>query len=157
MIKTQLDSIDKRILRFLQQDGTLSNVELAEHIGLSPTPCARRVKALYDSGWIERTVAIVNPKKLGLSLTAMVQVTIEKHTTEAFMAFENSISMFEEVLECYLMTGQSADYQLKVMVEDMDEYQKFILHKLTPMVGITAVHSSFVMRRVLDKIALPIN
>lgn len=157
MQKETLDSIDKRIIRALQHNGLLSNVELAEQVGLSPTPCARRVKTLHESGWINSTVALVNADKLGLDLTAMVQVTIEKHTPQAFQAFEQAVMVFEEVMECYLMTGQKADYQLKVLVRDMSHFQQFILNKLTPVAGVREVQSSFVMRRVMDKTALPVD
>lgn len=152
----QLDRTDRRILGCLQKDGGISNLDLAEKVGLSPSPCSRRVKALQDAGYILNTVTLLDAKKLGLDLVAMISISMDRHTPERFEEFEQAISGFEEVLECYLITGQSADYVLKVVVQDMDAYQKFLLGKLTRITGVTGVHSSFVMRKVVDRTALPV-
>jgi Lrp/AsnC family leucine-responsive transcriptional regulator len=152
----QLDRTDRRILDCLQKDGGISNLDLAEKVGLSPSPCSRRVKALQDAGYILNTVTLLDAKKLGLDLVAMISISMDRHTPERFEEFEQAISGFEEVLECYLITGQSADYVLKVVVHDMDAYQKFLLGKLTRITGVTGVHSSFVMRKVVDRTALPV-
>lgn len=151
-----MDRIDLRILKQLQQDSSLTNQELADKVGLSPSPCLRRVKALEEQGVIEGYRAHLNAKRLGLDLQAMVSISMDKHTPERFTNFEAQISACDEVLECYLITGQSADYVLKVMVRDMQHYQEFLLGTLTRIEGVTGVHSSFVMRKVVDRSALPL-
>ena len=152
----QLDRTDRRILDLLQKDGAISNLELAEKVGLSPSPCSRRVKALEESGFILKTVTLLDAKKLGLDLIAMISISMDRHTPDRFEAFESQVSSFDEVLECYLITGQSADYVLKVVVADMEAYQQFLLGKLTRIQGVTGVHSSFVMRKVLERSVLPV-
>lgn len=151
-----LDRYDKKILRILQQDGHISNQTLAEQIGLSPSPCLRRVKALEQSGMIEGYRAVVNAKQLGLTLMALIHISMDQHTPERFANFEKKISELDEVLECLLITGQSADYQLKVVVKDMDAFQMLLLNKITRIKGVSGVHSSFVLRRVVDRTTLPI-
>ncbi|MHB1203024.1 MAG: Lrp/AsnC family transcriptional regulator [Acidithiobacillus sp.] len=156
MDKTELDRFDRRILEELQRDGGLSNQELADRIGLSASPCSRRVHALEESGLIMRRVALLDRQKLGLSLTALVHISMDLHTPERFAVFEEKIRGYREVLECYLITGQKADFQLKVVVSDMDHFQEFLLNRLTRIEGVTGVHSSFVLRRVVDTTELPI-
>lgn len=151
-----LDRTDRKILALLQQDGSLSNLELAEQVGLSPSPCSRRVKALEDSGLIVGYRALLDARKLGLDLLALVNISMDRHTPERFDNFEARVSACQEVLECYLITGQSADYVLKVIVRDMQHYQEFLLGTLTRIEGVSGVHSSFVMRKVLDRTALPL-
>lgn len=152
----ELDRYDRQILSLLQVDGRLSNQELAERIGLSPSPCLRRVRALEESGLIAGYRAIVDGKKLGLTLMALVHISMDRHTPERFANFENKVTGLPEVLECLLITGQAADYQLKVIVRDMDAYQDLLLNRITRIEGVTGVHSSFVLRRVLDRTALPV-
>lgn len=151
-----LDRTDKRILELLQQDGSLSNLELADKVGLSPSPCSRRVKALEDSGLISGYRALLDARKLGLDLQAMISISMDKHTPERFEQFEAQVRACPEILECYLITGQAADYVLKVLVEDMEAYQQFLLGTLTRIDGVTGVQSSFVMRKVIDRTALPL-
>jgi len=151
-----LDRYDRQILETLQQQGDISNQALAEHIGLSPSPCLRRVKALEASGIIEGYRAIVNAKQLGLTLMALIHISMDHHTPERFANFEAKVCELNEVLECLLITGQSADYQLKVVVKDMDAFQALLLNKITRIDGVTGVHSSFVLRRIVDRTALPI-
>ncbi|MFT4671938.1 MAG: Lrp/AsnC family leucine-responsive transcriptional regulator [Pseudohongiellaceae bacterium] len=153
----QLDKLDKRILQALQKDGTITNLELAEKIGLSPSPCARRVKQLEEVGIIDRRVTLLNPSKLDLKLTALIQISMDRHTPERFEIFEQKVSGFPEVIECLLITGQSADYQLKVMVPDMEHYQALLLNKITRIEGVTDVHSSFILRKVCNKTELPLD
>lgn len=155
MIK--LDKIDKSILYALQKDGRISNQELAERVGLSPTPCARRVKQLEDSGLIQAYCALLNPEKLGLNLTAYLGISMDRHTPERFEAFEKTIIEYPEVLECSIVTGQQADFMLKVLVQDMQHYEKFLLGRLTRIPGVTGVHSSFVLRHIVKKTALALN
>ena len=152
-----MDRYDRHILEELQQDGRLSNQELADRIGLSPSPCLRRVRQLEEDGIIDRYVALLKPEKLGLKLTALIQISMDRHTPERFQNFERQISRFPEVQSCYLITGQAADYILKVVVPDMEAYQEFLLGKLTRIDGVTGVHSSFVMRKVIDSTALPLD
>jgi len=151
----ELDRYDRRILEVLQEEGRISNQELADRIGLSPSPCLRRVRTLEESGLIIGYRALLDAKKLGLSLMALIHISMDRHTPERFVNFETRISELPEVLECLLITGQDADYQLKVIVRDMEAYQELLLNRITRIEGVTGVHSSFVLRRVVDKTALP--
>lgn len=155
-MNAQLDKYDRLILEELQRNGRISNQELAEKVSLSPSPCLRRVKQLEEQGYIRTYAALLDARKLGLTLLSFIQISMDKHTPERFEAFEQSIASHPEVLECHLITGQSADYLLKVIVKDMDAYQHFLLDKLTRIEGVTGVHSSFVMKSPVDKTALPI-
>jgi Lrp/AsnC family leucine-responsive transcriptional regulator len=152
----KLDRYDQHILDVLQQDGRINNQDLADRIGLSPSPCLRRVRALEESGLIVGYRALVDAKKLGLTLMALIHISMDKHTPERFENFESQVSVLPEVLECLLITGQDADYQLKVMVRDMDHYQSLLLNQITRIDGVTGVHSSFVLRRVVSKTALAV-
>ena len=152
----ELDRTDKRILRELQADGRISNQELADRVGLSPSPCLRRVKQLEEEGIIEGYVGMVNASKLGLNMMALIQILMDRHTPERFDEIEKTLRDYPQVLECILITGQTADYQVKVIVKDMEEYQDFLLNKITPLPGVSDVHSSFVLRQVIYKTALPI-
>jgi Lrp/AsnC family leucine-responsive transcriptional regulator len=151
-----LDRYDWLILRVLQEDGRISNQELADRIGLSPSPCLRRMRALEESGLITGYRALLDAKKLGLSLMALIYISMDQHTPERFTSFDAAIAGIPELLECLLITGQDADYQLKVVVKDMDAYQELLLNRLTRIPGVTGVHSSFVLRRVVDRTALPL-
>lgn len=150
------DRFDRHIMQLLQQDGRLSNQELADRIGLSPSPCLRRVRTLEESGVITGYRALVDAKTLGLSLMALIHIAMDQHTPERFSHFEAAIGEIPEVMECLLITGQDADYQLKVIVKDMDAYQELLLNRITRIKGVAGVHSSFVLRRVVDKTALPV-
>ena len=152
----QLDRYDRLILETLQQRGRISNQELADAINLSPSPCLRRVRQLEESGLIDGYVALLNARKLGLTLLSFMQISLDKHTPERFATFENSVAGFVEVLECHLITGQSADYLLKVIVKDMDDFQQFLLNKLTRIEGVSGVHSSFVLKSPVKTTALPV-
>ncbi len=152
----KLDNYDRQILRILQQEGRISNQELAERIGLSASPCLRRLHTLEESGLVTGYRAIVDARKLGLSLMALIHISMDKHTPERFDNFEAKIAAIPEILECLLITGQDADYQIKVVVADMDSYQELLLNHITRITGVTGVHSSFVLRRVVDNTALPI-
>ena len=151
-----LDRYDRQILEILQANGRIPNQDLADRIGLSPSPCLRRVRALEDAGLITGYYAQLDARKLGLTLMALVHISMDVHTPERFANFESSIAVLPEVLECLLITGQDADYQLKVAVRDMDHYQTLLLDKITRIAGVTGVHSSFVLRRVVDKTALSV-
>jgi Lrp/AsnC family leucine-responsive transcriptional regulator len=152
----QLDRYDRRILQELQKDGRISNNDLAERIGLSPSPCLRRVRALEESGLICGYHASLDAAKLELSMMALIHISMDRHTPERFANFETRIAALPEVLECLLITGQEADYQLKVVVKDMDAFQALLLEKVTRIEGVSGVHSSFVLRRVVDTTELPV-
>jgi Lrp/AsnC family leucine-responsive transcriptional regulator len=153
----KLDKTDLKILREMQRDGTITNLELADKIGLSPSPCARRVKQLEEAGIIDRRVTLLNPSKLDLKLTALIQIAMDRHTPDRFEEFERQVASYPEVVECALITGQSADYLLKVIVPDMEYYQEFLLNKITRIQGVSDVHSSFIMRQVVNATELPLD
>ncbi|MFM9971791.1 MAG: Lrp/AsnC family transcriptional regulator [Burkholderiales bacterium] len=153
---TQLDRYDRQILGLLQIEGRISNQELADRIGLSPSPCLRRVKALEEAGVITGYRAHLDAKALGLSLLALIHISMDQHTPERFKHFDAQIGEIPEVMECLLITGQAADYQLRVVVKDMDAFQELLLNRITRIKGVTGVHSSFILRRVVDKTALPV-
>ncbi|MAD15735.1 MAG: AsnC family transcriptional regulator [Alteromonadaceae bacterium] len=152
----ELDKYDRHILEIIQHKGRISNQELADTINLSPSPCLRRVRQLEESGLIDGYVALVNARKLGLNLLSFIQIIMDKHTPERFANFEESVMRFSEVLECHLITGQAADYVLKVIVKDMDDFQQFLLDKLTRIDGVSGVHSSFVLKSPVKKTSLPV-
>jgi Lrp/AsnC family leucine-responsive transcriptional regulator len=152
----EIDRYDRRILDELQRDGRISNQELAERIGLSPAPCLRRVRALEQSGLIAGYRALLNARQLGLSLMALIHISMDRHTPERFANFDKLVAELPEVMECLLITGQDADYQLKVVVRDMDAFQALLLERITRIEGVSGVHSSFVLRRVVDKTAYPL-
>jgi Lrp/AsnC family leucine-responsive transcriptional regulator len=151
-----LDRFDRRILEVLQQDGRISNQDLADRIGLSPSPCLRRVRALEESGIIAGYRAMLDARKLGLSLIAFVSISMDRHTPERFANFDATVAALPEVLECSLITGRDADYQLKVIVRDMEAFQELLLNKITRIDGVSGVHSSFVLRQVLERTMLPL-
>lgn len=152
----KLDNTDKKILRALQADARISNLELAEHVNLSPTPCARRVKRLEDAGIIAQHITVLNHELLGLNLTVLISVTMDKHTADRFEKFELAASELPEVMECYVVTGQDSDFLIKVMVRDMRHYEEFLLRRLTKISGVSGVHSSFVLRQPIKNDQLPI-
>ena len=151
----KFDAIDIRILKELQQDSSLSNVELARRVHLSPSPCLARVKALEAAGVIQRYVALTNPRALGLDLNVFINISLKEQSKEALAAFEERIAEHDEVMECYLMTGDS-DYLIRVAVADIAALERFILDQLTPIPGIEKIRSSFTLKQVRYKTALPL-
>lgn len=151
----KLDSIDLKILSELQIDGALSNIELARRIHLSPSPCLARVRALESAGVIDRYVALANAAALGLGLNVFINISLKSQSKEALAHFEQRISEHDEVMECYLMTGDS-DYLIRVAVADIGALEKFILEQLTPIPGIEKIRSSFALKQVRYKTALPL-
>jgi Lrp/AsnC family transcriptional regulator, leucine-responsive regulatory protein len=151
----QLDAMDLRILAQLQEDGSLTNVELARRVHLSPSPCLARVKALESAGVIERYVALANAKALGLGLSVFINISLKSQSKEALGEFERRIAEHDEVMECYLMTGDS-DYLIRVAVPDIGALERFILEQLTPIPGIEKIRSSFALKQVRYKTALPL-
>lgn len=156
MIKVELDQKDRHILRELQVNARISNLDLAEKVNLSPTPCARRVKQLEDSGIITQHITVLDPERLGLNLMAMISVTMDRHTADRFEKFEQAASLLPEVMECYVVTGQDSDFLIKVLVRDMRHYEEFLLKRLTKLEGVSGVHSSFVLRQPINKVELPL-
>ncbi|MFT6419979.1 MULTISPECIES: Lrp/AsnC family transcriptional regulator [Porticoccus] len=152
----KLDAYDRAILRKLQQEGRISNQDLAENVNLSPSPCLRRVRRLEEEGVIDGYTARLNARRLGLNLMAFIQISMDKHIPERFEGFESAVANFPEVLECHLITGQAADYLLKVVVEDMDGYQQFLLNKITRIEGVSGVQSSFVLKSPQNTATLPV-
>jgi Lrp/AsnC family leucine-responsive transcriptional regulator len=152
----KIDRYDIEILRALQEDGSLSNQQIAERVGLSASPCSRRIRLLEEAGIIAATVVRLSPEELGLDLTVLIHIRMDRHTPERFDNFESIVKSYPEVQECYLITGQEADYQLKIIVPSMDEYQRFLLDKITRIDGVIGVHSSFVLRKSIDSTALPL-
>lgn len=151
----QLDAIDLRILGELQQDGSLTNVELARRVHLSPSPCLVRVKALETAGVIQRYVALADPKAIGLGVNVFISISLKEQAKESLAEFERRIAEHDEVMECYLMTGDS-DYLIRVAVRDIAELERFILEQLTPIPGIEKIRSSFALKQVRYKTALPL-
>ena len=152
----KIDRYDRRILDALQQDGSLSNQEIADRVGLSASPCSRRIRQLEEAGVIARRVVRLAPDKLGLDLAVLIHIRMDRHTPERFDRFESIVASYPEVQECYLITGQEADYQLKVIVPNMTEYQHFLLEKITRIEGVIGVLSSFVLRKAIDTTAVPL-
>ena len=151
----QLDSVDLRILGELQNDSSLTNVELARRVHLSPSPCLTRVKALEAAGVIQRYVALADPKALGLGLSVFISISLKEQSRGSLAGFEQRIAEHEEVMECYLMTGDS-DYLIRVAVADIAALERFILNQLTPIPGIEKIRSSFALKQVRYKTALPL-
>jgi Lrp/AsnC family leucine-responsive transcriptional regulator len=152
-----MDRIDKQILEILQSNCQISNQELAERVALSPSPCLRRVKLLEESGYIKKQVALLDSAKIGLNFTVIVMVGLDSHQPAIMSNFEETVRFLPEVIQCYLITGQSADYLLKIIVPDLSAYQKFLLGKLTCIKGVASVHSSFVLQKICDTTALPLD
>lgn len=150
-----IDEIDHKILQYLQADGRMSNQDLSERVGLSPSPCLRRLRQLEASGVIQRYVALVEPSTVGLGVTAFVRVRLDQQDDRHLAVFEAAVSEFDEVMECYLMTGE-ADYQLRVLVGSLGEFEDFLRHRLTRIAGVAQVTTSFALRPVVYKTALPV-
>jgi len=151
----KLDATDFRILAELQTHGALSNVELARRVHLSPSPCLARVKALEHNGVIDRYVALANAAALGLGLNVFISISLKEQSKAALAEFEQRIAEHDEVMECYLMTGDS-DYLMRVALPDIAALEKFILEQLTPIPGIEKIRSSFALKQVRYKTALPL-
>ena len=146
-----LDKIDRQILALLRENARMSNLELAESVNLSPTPCTRRVKQLEDAGVITGYSVTTDPIKLGYQLSVYIAISMDKHTAERFSNFEKKLREFPEVVSCSIVTGRSEDYLIKALVKDMAHYEEFLLHRLNRIEGIAQVHTSFELRQVFEK------
>ncbi|TWI63124.1 Lrp/AsnC family leucine-responsive transcriptional regulator [Pseudoduganella lurida] len=174
MTKIALDKTDRKILSILQEDGRLSNQDVAEQVSLSPSPCLRRIKRLEEEGVIRQYVALLDPDKIGLGLLAYVNVRLEKHSDAAAVAtstaralgalpgtvspredFSVAVGQWPEVVACYAMTGEM-DFLLRVHVEDMDHFSRFMMATLLHHPAVLDVKSSFALQRIKDTTALPL-
>jgi Lrp/AsnC family leucine-responsive transcriptional regulator len=155
MPNIQLDAIDRKILATLQRDGRVSIADLAQQVGLSPSPCLRRVRLLEEAGVIARYVAMVDQQAVGLPVSVFVSIKLESQREEALTKFGKSIERWPEVLECYLMTGPR-DYLLRVVVSDLSAYERFLKQKLTKLTGIASIESSFALEQVKYTNSLPV-
>ena len=171
MAKIELDKTDRKILAILQADGRLSNQEVAEKVSLSPSPCLRRIKRLEEAGVIRQYVALLAPEKIGLGLLAYVNVRLEKHSDlpspssslrtagstpgSPRLDFATSVASWPEVVACYAMTGEM-DYLLRVHVEDMEHFSRFMMSTLLRHPAVLDVKSSFALQRIKDTTALPL-
>lgn len=154
MPKPQLDRIDYRILHYIQNDARMTNAELADHVGLSPSPCLRRVRALERAGIIKRYVGIVDAAAVGLPISAFVSVSLHSQDRAGLEAFQSRVRTYVEVMECYLMTGTS-DFLMRVVVPDLQSYERFT-DKLTRIPGIGNIQTSFALKPVVYKTELPL-
>ena len=155
MPKIELDRIDMNILKELQTDASITNADLAKRVGLSPSPCLTRVRAFRESGLIKRQVCLLEPKLLGLNLSVFIQVSLDNQSEGMLEVFQTAINTCKEVLECYLMTGDS-DYFLRVIVADIDELRDFILNRLTTIKGVSNIRSSIALKQIKYETAIPI-
>lgn len=151
----EIDKTDLNILRELQHDARLSNVELAKRVNLSPSPCLSRVRSLENNGVISRYVALVNPTAVGLNLSVFIQVRLERQVEKTLEHFQTAVEHFPEIVECYLMTGDS-DYLLRVVVPDVQSLEAFIINGLTKISGVANIRSSFALKQVKYDTALPL-
>lgn len=152
----ELDAIDLKILGVLQRNGRLSNVELAEQVGLSPSPCLRRVRALEEAGIIKTYVALVDPDAVGLPLNVFVRVSLERQSEDYLERFESAVTTNPAIMECYLMSGD-ADYQLRVVMPDLPAYENFLKSFLTRIPGVVSIRSSFALKQVSYTTSLPLS
>lgn len=151
----KLDAIDIKILSQLQSNAKMSNAELAGLVGLSPSPCLARVRALEQAGFIDRYVTLLAPTKLGLGINVFIQVSMERQVEQQLDRFQSAICSYPEVMECYLMTGDF-DYLIRVIVADMHALERFIIEKLSKINGISNIRSSISLKQVQYKTALPL-
>lgn len=154
-VQVDLDAIDLKILRILQTNGRIPNTDLADQVGLSPSPCLRRVKRLEDAGIVSRYVALADASMLGLSTTAFVRVSLVRQDEAVLTAFEDEMATWPEVMECYLMTG-SSDYQLRVLTTDLPSFEAFLRHRLIGAKGVANIQTSFALRPVIYRTELPV-
>ncbi len=156
MALNDLDTTDRRILEVLQNDARIANVDLARQVNLSPSPCLRRVRRLEEDGYVRGYVSLLDPAAIGLPVSVSVQVSLEKQVVDALDEFERRIVSHSEVMECYLMTGDS-DYLLRVVAPDIAAFQRFMLDHLTRIPCVASIKSSFALKQVSYRTALPLS
>ncbi|HPE59642.1 MAG TPA: Lrp/AsnC family transcriptional regulator [Thiolinea sp.] len=152
----KFDRFDLRILAILQENGAIANQELAEQVGLTAAPCSRRVRQLEELGVIRRRITRLDEQRINLHLTVILLVSMDKHVSERFEVFEQAIREIPEVVECYLVAGNHSDYQLKILVPNMERYHELLLGSITRIPGVSGVQSSFVLNKIVDTTALPL-
>ena len=150
-----MDLIDKRILWEVQRNGRLQNVDLAQKVGLSPSPCLRRVKQLEDDGIIEKYVALLNSQKINLGLTVFARIWLKGQDEKTVNAFVEAIQSMDEVVECQLMAGD-CDFFLRIMVADLDAYRQFQIQRLNKIYSIQNVKTEIPLQKIKQTTALPI-
>lgn len=155
MPEINLDATDIRILNELQRDARLSNVELAQRVNLSPSPCLARVRKLEADGLIDRRVTLLNARKLGLKVNVFIQISLDKQRKATLDVFEREIAVLPEIMECYLMSGD-ADYLVRALVEDVDALERLIVERITRIPGVASIRSSFALKQVLYTTAVPL-
>ena len=151
----QIDDVDLQILHHLQNDARISNIDLADKVGLTPSPCLRRVKALEDGGVIRKYVGLVDPAKLGLPISIFINVSLQRQERGQLEEFETTICGFPEVMECYLMTG-SSDYLVRIVVPEVQAFERFLADHLTRIPGVANIQSSFAVKQVVYNTQLPL-
>tara|TARA_R110002096_G_scaffold227096_1_gene416411 strand:- start:412 stop:879 length:468 start_codon:yes stop_codon:yes gene_type:complete len=154
---SDLDEFDRKILEAMQQNGRLTIVQLSDHIGLSTTPCQRRLKRLEDEGYIKGYTAVIDPLKLNYQINVFVSVKLERQAEEFLGRFEESISKLPEVMESYLMSGGGRDYMLRVVAKDLMSYERFLVDHLARIPGVANIDTSFSIKQVLARSSLPID
>ena len=154
-VVNELDQTDRRILNILQDDGGISNVELARRVGLAPATTLERVRKLRQQEIIDRTVALVDPAKVGKSTLAYVQVSLTQHGAERVEAFRRAVEKLPQVMECYHISGDS-DFLLKIVAQDIGAYESFLLHEFSGIPGVARIHTSFVLSTVKHRTQVPI-
>ena len=150
-----MDSIDRHILRLLQEDASLTTGEIAERVGLSPSPCWRRIRQLRESGAILRSVTLLDPRVVGFDVMVMASVQLSRHSKENIDAFEKKVIELPEILECHAMSGER-DYVLRIAAPDIDSYHLFLRERLIHLPYVASVNSSFMLKQVKHTTALPI-
>ncbi len=156
MPKFELDAIDRRLLKALQSNARMPNAELAKLVGLSPSPCLRRLKILEKKGIIDRYVALLDQEQVGLPVSVFISIRLERQHEDSLEKFEAEIKSYDEVLECYLMTGQR-DYLLRVVAQDLRSYERFLKDRLTRIDGVASIESSFALSQVKYTNSLPLS
>ncbi len=154
--KTPLDALDRKILMALQREGRISNADLAEQVALSASACHRRVRRLEEDGVIEGYAATLDPRAVGRRATVFVEITLNSQADEVLEAFEAGVARIPDVMECHLMAG-AADYILKVVAEDTDDFARIHRQYLARLPGVAQMHSSFALRKVFKSNALPVD
>ncbi|CAH1654191.1 Bkd operon transcriptional regulator [Hyphomicrobiales bacterium] len=150
-----LDDIDRKIIAAVQSDGRITTHELAERVGLSPSPCARRLRLLEEAGVIKGYTAIIDQTKVGLPVSAFASIKLERQREESLDRFAKAVALWPEVADCYLMTGQR-DYLLRIVVKDLKAYEQFLKDKLTRLDGVASIETSFALGQVKRSEALPL-
>lgn len=156
LLRSGMDTKDRQIVRLLQQDGRLTNQELSERVGLSPSPCLRRVRLLEQAGVIQGYGAIVDQQRYGLPVTAFIRVRLERHARDLVQQFEEAIRQLDEVMDCHLLTGD-ADYLLRVIVADLEAYERFIRRKMHAIAGIASLDTTFAYGVVKSSRTFPVD